>query len=372
MPLNKDGWYDRKEIEKTGANWVAILGARGPGKSWQMKDKWISDFVYKGTTKVFVRRQKGDVTSSKMNQYFNDFVTKGNLRTYCSKKYPDYDDFTIEFKTMTFSLFGHREGEKPIKLADIGWATSLSTGRDIKSLSFPTTDAVIFEEVMEEDRSKYLDNELSKLQQIVSTVRRNRSDFKVYMIANTLDRECPIFHEMGLDLKKQPINTIQSYTAGSRGNTIAVELVEGSPNNSEETEKFFDFGNVRERMIVKGEWAIDECQCFKDEDLYNASLRDCVILDSPYIRLYCYFSTDGKVFVLDRRAPGSTDYDVTYLTLTTGNTVVNRNTFAWISGLKQIDVIKKVLLIAELNGFMYFDSNETGDSYQNFLRLANK
>lgn len=111
----------------------------------------------------------------------------------------------------------------------IGKSFALASAEHYKSLKYPNIVDIIFEEFITD--ALYLQNEPSKLQELVSTILRDRVG-RVWLIGNTLSRVCPYFSEWGLDccrdmqageIKQIEVhgkdNKDQEYTT-----TIAVEI----------------------------------------------------------------------------------------------------------------------------------------------------
>lgn len=96
-------------------------------------------------------------------------------------------------------------------------------------MSYPDITILAFEEFIP-DSLVYLPNEFDKLLNLISTIKRNRTDMVIYMFGNSLDRNCPYFNEMDIDVKELRQGEIKQYKyyGGQRGtseNTVAIEYI---------------------------------------------------------------------------------------------------------------------------------------------------
>ena len=59
---------------------------------------------------------------------------------------------------------------------------------------------------------------------VLSTIIRHRNDVKIFMLANTVNKYCPYFKEMGLKhITEMKQGSIDIYTYGSSDLRVAVE-----------------------------------------------------------------------------------------------------------------------------------------------------
>lgn len=181
-----------KQIEKD-CDYLFLLGERANGKSYSVKSHTLTQ-AFKSIENGHCTRQIGyirrfdlDCKDSMLEPYFADMpiqeITKGvytHISVYRKKIY-----------------FAHLDDNGKIKRdICIGQCFALSSAEHYKSLMFPYIFNIIYEEVISENNS-YLYSEPQKLQQLISTILRDRTG-KVYLIGNTLSRMCPYYNEFGL------------------------------------------------------------------------------------------------------------------------------------------------------------------------------
>jgi len=93
-------------------------------------------------------------------------------------------------------------------------------------------------------RQGYLQNEFILYCNLLSSLIRNREDAVIYMCANTVNRYCPYFKEMGLkDVDTMPQGQICIYTYGNADLTVAVEYCDPVKATEKVASKYFAFDN---------------------------------------------------------------------------------------------------------------------------------
>ena len=181
-----------KQIEKD-CDYLFLVGERANGKSYSVKSHTLSQAfksIHDGicTCQIgYIRRFDLDCRDSMLEPYFADMpiqeITKGL-----------YTHITVYRKKIYFSHL-NKDGKIQRDVC-IGNCFGLTSAEHYKSLMFPQIYNIIYEEVISET-NKYLFNEPQKLQQLISTILRDRNG-KVYLIGNTLSRMCPYYKEFGL------------------------------------------------------------------------------------------------------------------------------------------------------------------------------
>ena len=199
MNRNKGKYFtvtDLKKIEK-GCTWLFLIGERANGKSYSVKSKVLKDAFNSIDGKTckkqfaYIRRFDRDCKDSICEPYFADMpiteITSGL-----------YTMISVYRKRIYFANID--ETGKVIRGVCIGQCFALSSAEHYKSLMFPNIYTIIYEEVISQD-SKYLYQEPHALQQLISTILRDRGTeegAKVYLIGNTLSRHCPYYNDFGL------------------------------------------------------------------------------------------------------------------------------------------------------------------------------
>ena len=91
----------------------------------------------------------------------------------------------------------------------------------------------------------------------LSSIIRNRTDVKIIMLGNTVNKYCPYFKEMGLShVKDMKAGSIDIYQYGDSGLQVAVEFT-GTNKGGKASDRYFAFDNPRLSMITGEAWEID-------------------------------------------------------------------------------------------------------------------
>lgn len=151
-----------------------IIGARGIGKSYSMKEYPIKRFLKNQEQMIYVRRYKPEL--KKITNYFNDIMMK----------FPDH-----QFKVKGRELY--------IDNKLFGWAIPLSTWQSEKSNAYPNVSTIVFDEfIREKDNSGYIPNEVEALLNLMDTVFRDRENVRCICLSNAVSVVNPYFLYFGL------------------------------------------------------------------------------------------------------------------------------------------------------------------------------
>ena len=185
-----------------------ILSGRNRGKSFTICTECLADAWYDNKQFGYIRRH--DATVYDTEAYFADktdfikdmtdgafdHITRSKGKLYFAKYVTDVDS-----------------GEQRNVLGkEAGNFFALSRNSAYKSLQYPQIHNIFYEEVMADEA--YLQGEPSKLLNLISTIKRNKDDFKVYLISNLISPVSPYSVEWGINigsLKPDNINLVKLY-----------------------------------------------------------------------------------------------------------------------------------------------------------------
>lgn len=189
MANKKQIHYNMDEIDKIGARINLIYGERSNGKSYQVKHKKaVEKYIKTGKRFILMRRLKEEITSEKIEQYFQDVdvskLTNGK-----------FNCITLYRKSLFFSVYDNETG-KTKRFDKIGYVVALSTEQNYAGASYLDVEDIIFEEFM--SRTDYLSNESNKLMNFYATVDRKRLTTRLWLVGNTISRVCPYINDWGL------------------------------------------------------------------------------------------------------------------------------------------------------------------------------
>lgn len=241
-------YYSLKKILKHGALYNVIIGKRSNGKTYAWKKRLIEKHFKEGHNGAYIRRFAEDVRPKYISQLFDvhnediEILSKGrwNATTYKS------NGFYFCIKT--------EDGVVDCDTDPFCKVYCLNTWESQKGADNGFVESICFDEFM--TRKAYLPNEFIIFTNILSSIIRDRDGTTIFMLANTVNKFCPYFKEMGLThVPEMKPGDIELYTFGESELTVAVEMCPDS-ENTKKVSKYFAFDNPQLDMITKGSWEI--------------------------------------------------------------------------------------------------------------------
>ena len=296
--INDGIHYVGNDVYNKKSEWVGCVGQRTNGKSFWWLAICIMEYFEFGYGIGYVRRLKEECTNSAIEEYFQDT----NFLKWLKDNY-GFDGVICKEKYMYFIAYD--ENGKIIKeqTTKFGKAFALSTSRSNKSLHYDFIENLLFEEFITD--GGYLANEWKRWNNLMSTVYRDRQG-RVILIGNTIERNCPYFREMGVNILKLKQGTISHFHDDKDNIDFIVEYT----GETQQKNKMF-VGQVA-KQISKGEWDSNKyphlfCDIDEQEKLfrfyycYNEFCFKCVcfIFDDKkylFIRPYNKEKLDGNYY----------------------------------------------------------------------------
>lgn len=180
--MNNNYYYSMNDLESFGAKVTAVFGERGNGKSFSAKKKMIDYHKKTGRCCGYIRRTKTELEGV-MLDIFNDMY----------EYYPN-DEFTFEGSSK--SGYYYAMNGKPFC-----YLLPLSTSFQKKGVSYPTIDFLFFDEYVPEDL-KFLKREKEYLVSIMSTIFRDRENFRFHFASNSVSYVCPLLEIFDIQPRK--------------------------------------------------------------------------------------------------------------------------------------------------------------------------
>lgn len=283
-------YYSLKKILEEKAQYNLLIGMRSNGKSYAVKEHVLRKAYEKDNYMfAYIRRYDTQTKAGMVKKYFGDMPIKDITEG-------EYSDITVYSDTIYFTYYDP-ETNRHLKGKEIGSVVALNTAQNIKSLTYPTVEDIIFEEFL--TTARYLDNEPTELQQLLSTILRERNG-QVWLIGNKINRVCPYFAEWGLkNTLSQGEDTIEIYkhsriTDNGKDYTVKI-AVENCRQKEIESNMFWD---KTAKSITSSEWETKDYPKFPTDEsktytmLYEVLLRDCGF---PFVmQLYTENETGGQ------------------------------------------------------------------------------
>jgi hypothetical protein len=266
LNLINDGiHYNGNDIYTKKTEWIACVGQRTNGKSFWWLAIATMEFFEFGYNIGYVRRQKEEIINSCVEEYFSDV----NYIKFVKENY-GFDGVICKEKKLYFVAYD--ENGKIIKEQTtlFGKAFALSTARNNKSLHYDLINNIIFEEFITDGSYLTSPPEWKRWNNLISTIYRDRKG-RVILIGNTIERNCPYFREMGINILKLKQGTVTKYKADD------VDFIVEYTGLTTQTNKMFIGQSAKQ--INKGEW---------DSDKYPHLFCDLDDVEKLFKFYYCY------------------------------------------------------------------------------------
>ena len=357
-------YYSLNKINKKNATYNVIFGERSNGKTYAILKQVLENYFNDGSQFSYIRRWSVDVQPKRMNNLFNAIIEDGYLEKLSGGKFT-----AIFYRTGRFYLCTYNDKGKPIYNEEdiIGYAFSLSENEHNKANSYPRVTTIIFDEFL--TNKIYLPDEFMLFMNTVSTIVRQRTNVKIYMLGNTVNKFCPYFKEMGLtNILTMKQGTIDVYTYGETKLKVAVEYA-NSKKKFKKNNFYFAFNNPKLKMITGGAWELNIYPHAPVKWLpkniiftyfidFNDSLYQCEIINK-----------DDNVFtyIHEKTTPiKNPDKDIIY-TLDY-NPKINYN----INILKPLNDYQNKITWFFTHDRVYYQNNNVGDAINNYLKICKR
>lgn len=357
-------YYSLNRINKKDATYNVIFGERSNGKTYATLKQVLENYFSEGSQFAYIRRWSVDVQPKRMNNLFNAIIEDGYLEKLSGGKFT-----AIFYRTGRFYLCTYNDKGKPIYNEEdiIGYAFSLSENEHNKANSYPRVTNIIFDEFL--TNKIYLPDEFMLFMNTVSTIVRQRTNVKIYMLGNTVNKFCPYFKEMGLtNILTMKQGTIDVYTYGETKLKVAVEYAD-SKKKFKKNNFYFAFNNPKLKMITGGAWELNIYPHAPVKWLpknimftyfidFNDSLYQCEIINK-----------DDNVFtyIHEKTTPiKNPDKDIIY-TLDY-NPKINYN----INILKPLNDYQSKITWFYTHDRVYYQNNNVGDAINNYLKICKR
>lgn len=325
-------WYNYDKLFSRQALINFVMGGRGIGKSFGAKLRSVKLHLksreeskngqYNQT--MYIRRTKEELKKVKPT-YFNDLI----------EHFPDHE-FCID------GDFGYIDGEIAVIFI------ALTESGNLKSVSYPNVVFGIFDEyvITKNGYNRYLENEMTLLLDIIESIVRLRTDFKLVILSNNVSYINPFF----LFYKIEPVPG-DKFIIKQKGKVL-VEIAETS-NTYKEKKLKTDFGQLIAGTsygdYLFGDDTLEDSNEFimkKPEGKYYP----LIIIKSNLNEIALWLHEEYGIIYVDKKLKG----DVTRAVLRTDEVT---DKYIHISLLRKNWKLKKIKA-AYLKGNMYFFNQE--------------
>lgn len=243
-------FYDIGPIDNTNAVYRMIIGQRSNGKTYSVCKHIIENYLTKGERACYIRRYDESIMPKNIGDLFDPHL--GLIQELSEGQWNGIWYRAKEFRLCRYDEDGKIVAKDPQSFC---FCRSINTAENTKGQDSGEVSIVVFDEFA--TRQGYLGNEFILFCNLLSSVIRNRDNTIIYMLANTVNRYCPYFKEMGLkDVEQMPQGEIYVYTYGNKDLTVAVEYCDPVKATEKVASKYFAFDNPQLEMITTGAWEL--------------------------------------------------------------------------------------------------------------------
>lgn len=355
-------YYSLKNIQRKDATYNVIFGERSNGKTYAVLKQALENYKKDGSQFAYVRRWQDDIKARRASTVFNGLQDDGTIAKLFNDEYMGVTYYSGKFYLCTYD----DKGKAIYSDNDVlGYTFALSETEHGKSNSYPRVTLIMFDEFL--TKHLYLPDEFVLFMNTVSTIVRLRTNVKIYMLGNTVNKFCPYFQEMGLNhIREMKQGSIDVYSYGDSKLKVAVEYTANTASNKKNN-FYFAFNNPKLSMITGGAWELNIYPHvpikYKPHNIkfiyfivFNDQIFQCEIVDKePYYFTYIHLKTTP---IKD------TDNDLIYSTDYVPKMNYNRNI------LKPITELQKNIKWFFMTDRVYYQNNDVGDSINNYIKLC--
>lgn len=251
-PLS-DEYYNVEVIDKYHAHYNVIFGKRSNGKTYSLLKKIIKNYAEGKGQGAYLRRYREDFKGKRGATLFDGLIANGVISEATNGKWD-----TVKFYSDRW-YFAKKDPESDRLISDnepFCFGFSLAQMEHDKSTSYPFITTIVFDEFI--SRIGYLPNEFVTFMNVLSTIIRQRNNVTIYMLANTVNKYCPYFQEMGLGhIEDMEEGKIDIYSYGDSKLKVAVERTKNHNIEGRKSDVYFAFDNPNLAMITGGAWELD-------------------------------------------------------------------------------------------------------------------
>lgn len=361
----KKKYYNLKKILSYNADYNLIIGERSNGKTYSVLKHCIEEYTKNKTRFVYIRRWKEDIVGKRGDVIFTALIQNNEIFKLTKG---EYTNAIIQGGKFYFANYDDKL-KKFIPSSDyFCHLISLSDMEHDKSLSFSGVTNIVFDEFL--TRRYYLKDEFMLFMNVLSTIIRDRKDVKIFMLGNTVNKYCPYFTELGLNIDNLKQGSVDIYHYGDSELTLAIEYCDDGNKQKKDSNKYFAFNNPRLNMIKSGAWELDIYPHLPP----NYKIKDDEILFSFYV-LFADKIIQGDVIQKNDDILLFFHYKTTEikdkknsLIYTLNNTVQINYRKNLLKGIGKLE--NKINLLFALNK-VFYQSNEIGEIIHNYNIQSN-
>ena len=362
MPKKNDHWTGDR-IRRENADYNIVIGERGNGKTYDIQKMCIEKFLKTGEQCFLLRRWMEDVKPSNAANFWD-----GNLLA----KLTDMSGGrfrNIVLRGMRYIAVDYDDKGKPIVNEEntIGFIWDVNEAERLKGQSFPGVTNIVFEEFISLSQMGYIPDEVTLFLNCLSTIIRDRTNVKVWMLGNTVNPYNPYFKHFGIKGLELRQGEIWTKTDTLTGCKLAVEFCaqrrQGSLKGT--SAKYFAFGTAdgSTDMILTGQWQLPDYPLKKFRATQSVK-KYVVLFDDRKMMMHLMINDNGDPYLYVRTLQDFRITDDLIVMDLLPN--MKKNYYTAFQNLPLNDTTRMIYSLLT-NKKIYFDDRMTGAYFYNFL-----
>lgn len=271
----KEKYYSIYDVATTGATFCFIYGERSAGKSYSMlaEARTYEDGTPVGILRRYwatrerphpdcgahIRRNEVDANSIATKTLCNMLKYNGEGKNVIEEiTGGEFDDIRYYNRCWTLRKFDREKGKWKEDTRPFMYFFDLNGWMHSKGTQLPWIKTIWFEEFIDGNKT-YLPDEYTAVQNMISTLKRNSTDVKIFFTGNSLDINCPYFRWFNLhNVKNQKQGTIDIYKKDGTDQFIATEYTTPAQRSQKRDDCLALFADATSKMIATGEWLVED------------------------------------------------------------------------------------------------------------------
>lgn len=256
MVKSKYKFYSLDRIDSRNCHYNIIIGERSNGKTYACLYRIVEKYFKEGKEGAIIRRWQDDFKSKRGQMMFAALTANGVIEKLSGGAWDHVDYFAGRFYMACYIVDDSGTKKSIREDKPFCYAFALSAMEHDKSTSYPNVYTILFDEFI--TRDSYFNDEFVIFMNTLSSICRLRKDgIKIYMCGNTINKYCPYFNEMGIDVKKMKPGDLDLYKYGDTELRVAIEYADNANSKDKASNVLFAFNNPKLAMITHGSWEID-------------------------------------------------------------------------------------------------------------------
>ena len=363
MMTKKNDHWTGDRIRKENADYNIVVGERGNGKTYDIQKMCIEKFLKTGEQCFLLRRWMEDVKPSNAANFWD-----GNLLA----KLTDMSGGrfrNIVLRGMRYIAVDYDDKGKPIVNEEntIGFIWDVNEAERLKGQSFQGVTNIVFEEFISLSQMGYIPDEVTLFLNCLSTIIRDRTNVKVWMLGNTVNPYNPYFKHFGIKGLELRQGEIWTKTDTLTGCKLAVEFCaqrrQGSLKGT--SAKYFAFGTAdgSTDMILTGQWQLPDYP-LKKFRISQSVKKYVVLFDDRKMMMHLMINDNGDPYLYVRTMQDFRITDDLIVMDLLPN--MKKNYYTAFQNLPLNDTTRMIYSLLT-NKKIYFDDRMTGAYFYNFL-----